>query len=91
MPAMIYYGVRSEEAILMRMHNVPRSISEQIGGLYRNQTEQNGRHARTADVLSWLDELPDDQWKPTGKSASGSQYKQIWRMLSGIQKSETLK
>ncbi|MBU7047061.1 MAG: DEAD/DEAH box helicase, partial [Theionarchaea archaeon] len=34
-PAMIYYGVNTEEAIVMRMNNVPRSIAQQLGELYK--------------------------------------------------------
>src|SRR5262249_8542366 len=35
LPAMIYHGVRTENAVLMRMNSVPRSASENIGELFR--------------------------------------------------------
>ena len=40
LPAMIYHGVSSEDAVLMRMNCAPRSAAEALGSLYR---EVNGR------------------------------------------------
>ena len=36
-PAMVYYGVDTNEAILMRLNSVPRSISKKIGEMYKNE------------------------------------------------------
>ena len=36
LPAMIYHGVCSEDAVLMRMNAAPRSAAEALGGLYRD-------------------------------------------------------
>ena len=38
LPAMIYHGVRTEEAVLMRMNSAPRSAAEALGSLYRQST-----------------------------------------------------
>lgn len=84
LPAMVYYGVDSEEAILMRMQGVPRGISKQLGDVYREQTPHQDIYAVGADdVMNWLDKLPDDVWQPKSKTISGADYKQIWRRLSG--------
>lgn len=37
LPAMIYHGVQSEEAVLMRINSVPRSIAEGLGLEFRNE------------------------------------------------------
>ena len=66
LPAMIYYGVDSEEAILMRMQGVPRGISKQLGVVYRRQAPNQDIYAVGAnDIMTWLDKLPDDMWQPT--------------------------
>lgn len=84
LPAMVYYGVDSEEAILMRMHGVPRSISEQLGIEYQKQTpHQDIYTAGSYDVIRWLDKLPDDMWQPKSRTISGADYKNIWKRLSG--------
>ncbi len=35
LPAIIYHGVRTEEAVLMRVNSVPRSIAEPMGEQYK--------------------------------------------------------
>ena len=84
LPAMVYYKVDSEEAILMRMQGVPRSVSEQLGSAYVKQAPNQDIYvADTADVMSWLDKLPDDAWRPKSGTISGADCKNIWRRLSG--------
>ena len=90
LPSMIYYGVDSEEAILMRMYSVPRSISKKIGTLYKNTIDNSDIYSdKAADVLTWLDKLPEGFWKPVEKNISGKEYKKIWRKLSGKKLTET--
>ena len=84
LPAMIYYGVDSEEAILMRMQGVPRGISKQIGATYREQAPHQDIYTVGAeDIMGWLDKLPDTMWQPKSSAISGADCKQIWRRLSG--------
>ena len=46
LPAMIYHGVRSEDAVLMRMNAAPRSAAEQLGEMYRTfMREDEGRYS----------------------------------------------
>ena len=86
LPAMIYYGVDSEEAILMRKHSVPRGISKKIGAAYKDEVGGRDIYSEdTADVLAWLDELSEDKWQPKSRSISGAEYKKIWKRLSGRQ------
>lgn len=37
LPAMIYHGVNSEDAVLMRMNAAPRSAAERLGEMYRRE------------------------------------------------------
>jgi replicative superfamily II helicase len=83
LPAMIYHGVRSEEAVLMRMNGVPRSLAENIGMSFRTTsgtqpTLQSARSFLTAaDVEVW------NRAKPVEAQLSGGEYKSIWQILSG--------
>lgn len=78
-PGMIHYGVYTGEAVLMRMNNVPRRIAVRIGKLYQD--------AKPDDVFKWLDNLPDNEWRAddviTGTDISGTDYKKIWKILTG--------
>ena len=85
LPAMVYYGVDSDAAILMRMNGMPRSLSTGIGGMYeRDHKDLYG--AQSSYVLGWLNDLPDGKWtRPeTDAGLSGTEYKQIWRRLAGL-------
>ena len=85
LPAMVYYGVDSDEAILMRMNSMPRSLSVGMGRIYaRGHKDIYG--ARSSYVLGWLDDLPDNEWivPETKAGLSGSEYKLIWRRLAGL-------
>jgi len=86
LPAMIYHGVKSEEGVLMRMNGVPRSIAEQMGQSYRKDTVPSEagsgiRHVRqflrSADIETW-------NWaRPAEAALSGSEYRDVWRVVSG--------
>ena len=85
LPAMVYYGVDSDEAILMRMNSMPRSLSVGMGRIYaREHKDLYG--AQSSYVLGWLNDLPDNEWisTETGAGPSGAEYKQIWRRLAGL-------
>ena len=89
LPAMIYYGVDNEEAILMRMYNVPRSMSKKLGAAYKNEMKNTDIYSENVtDVTTWLDNLSDDVWASSSpskipSSISGLEYKKIWQTLSG--------
>ena len=84
-PAMIYYGVNTDEAILMRSNNIPRSIAKSLGkkflSIYRDIYTVNSETVNT-----WLRNLPEEEWSrvvPQGSSATGSDYQVLWKRLSG--------
>ena len=85
LPAMVYYGVNSDEAVLMRMNSMPRSVSGAMGRAYA--AEQNIVGARPSDVRGWLNDLGDSGWDsavPPYSRMPGSEYKQVWRRLAGL-------
>ena len=89
MPAMIYYGVNTEESVLMRMNSVPRGIAGKLGRTYK---ANNDIYSNTVDVLDWLDNLHDNDWSPTTDgNMTGADYKRVWRQLSGMQQSNQAK
>lgn len=82
LPAMVYYGVDTEEAVLMRMHSVPRRIAAGLGRAYKGRGDV---YVNATGVLEWLDALPDGAWSSPQKTGmTGSDYKRVWRQLSGM-------
>ncbi len=89
LPALIHYGVNTDEAVLMRKNNIPRSIAKKAGELYNAsiggeifQTDSNNK------VVQWLSSLEDSQWnsfKSSNSKMTGAEYKKIWEKLNGLQ------
>ena len=83
-PAMIYHGVKTEEGVLMRMNAVPRSIAEQVGEEFRKSTDQNSTTVHEARTfLKLMDQSVWNRIPPQNAYLSGTEYKKIWRILSG--------
>ena len=86
LPAMIYHGVRTEDAVLMRMNSSPRSAAERLGDLYRETIgESDGRYS-VGQARQFLKNLSDRDWQracPDNAALSGSGYKRVWEVLSG--------
>jgi hypothetical protein len=86
LPAMIYHGVKTEEAVLMRMNSVPRSIAEQLGAEYRSSSGESVARIRVQQVRDYLKQLDASAWshvRPEGAHLSGEEYKNVWKLLSG--------
>ena len=74
LPAMIYHGVRSEDAVLMRMNSAPRSAAEALGNLYRELTNQDESRYSVGKARSFLKELGAPDWdraRPDAAPLSG--------------------
>ncbi|MDR2204084.1 MAG: DEAD/DEAH box helicase [Nitrososphaerota archaeon] len=87
LPAMVYYGVDTDEAVLLRKASVPRTISRELGKKVKEQIGTEVFHKTTNDISIWLKDLPDADWQNAvtpGKLISGNDYKQIWQLLSGF-------
>ncbi len=80
-PAMIYHGVRSSEAIAMRMLNVPRIVAEGLATEWRN----NGT-ASVREADAWLNSATMEQWEhalPSHTRITGEECKSLWEVLQG--------
>ena len=62
-PAMVYHGVNTEEAVLMRMNSTPRSISERLGRIYKDTTSGDEDRYSVGRAREFLKELPDTGWE----------------------------
>ena len=86
LPAMIYHGVSSEDAVLMRMNSAPRSAAEALGSLYREFSGEDEARYSVGKARRFLQKLGTDDWdgvRPEGAALSGTGYKRVWEILSG--------
>ncbi len=83
-PAMIYHGVKTEEGVLMRMNSVPRSIAERVGDELRKSTD--GKPVAVHEARAFLNQMDQTVWNqvcPEHSFLRGTDYKQVWKILSG--------
>ncbi len=86
LPAMIYHGVQTEDAVLMRMNAAPRSVAENLGRLYRETVGENDDRYSVVQAREFLKALTVRDWrraKPDNAAVSGGGYKRLWNVLSG--------
>jgi replicative superfamily II helicase len=89
LPAMIYHGVKSEEAVLMRMNFAPRSVAEKLGRDFKVNLTQENDKVGVHEAREFLKNMDESKWervRPEGSYLSGSDYKDIWELLSGEQR-----
>ncbi|OCA69074.1 DEAD/DEAH box helicase [Chryseobacterium artocarpi] len=87
LPAYLHYGVNTDEGVLMRKNNVPRSIAKHMGALYQASIDGNIFNQTSDSVDLWLKNQSIDIWsraRPAGSSLSGEDYKKVWKKLNGI-------
>lgn len=87
LPAYLHYGVNTDEGVLMRKNNVPRSIANRIGQLYNEAVNGEIFSQPTDSVSNWLRDQGQETWdrvRPVGSSLSGQEYKRVWEKLNGI-------
>lgn len=83
LPAMIYHGVNTPEAVLMRMNYVPRSISANLGREYK----KGAKEFTTEEAKRFLNSLDESDWenaKNPQSHMSGKEYMYIWKLFSGM-------
>ncbi len=86
LPAMIYYGVRTEDAVLMRMNSAPRNMAEKLGALYRDaMMDDDGRYSvgKARIFLKAMSAKDWDHARPAQASLNGEGYKKVWEILAG--------
>lgn len=87
LPAYLHYGVNTDEGVLMRKNNVPRSIANRLGELY-NASVNGEIFSQPSDAVNnWISEQSTETWnnvKPIDSRLSGEDYKRIWKKLNGV-------
>jgi hypothetical protein len=86
LPAYLHYGVNTDEGVLMRKNNVPRSIANRLGELYSASVAGEIFNQSAASVNTWISQQGTDSWnsvRPAGSRLSGEDYKRIWMKLNG--------
>jgi superfamily II DNA/RNA helicase len=87
LPAYLHYGVNTDEGVLMRKNNVPRSIANPLGQLYNAAVNGEIFSQPTDSVNNWLRDQGDETWeraRPAESMLSGQEYKRVWEKLNGI-------
>ena len=86
LPAMIYHGVRTEDAVLMRMNSAPRSVAEKLGSLYRDAFDGDDGRYSVGKARIFLKNMSPRDWsraRPEQAPLSGVGYKKVWEILAG--------
>lgn len=85
LPAMVYHGVKTEEAVLLRMNSLPRSIAESFGEILKENISKDDYSVREA--RQFLKKSDNTKWNKASQKYSniltGSEYRKIWNILSG--------
>lgn len=85
-PAMVYHGVKTEEAVLMRMNFVPRSIAERIAEEFRSSLGEGILETGIQKARQFLKDFDTTGWervRPAEAHLSGADYRLVWELLSG--------
>lgn len=86
-PSMIYYGVSSVEAVLMRSLGVPRSISVALGQRFVAEATKDEGVPRLQGARIWLEKSSPATWqeaaKQTGLAMDGKRICDAWRIITG--------
>ena len=83
-PSLIFYGVRSREAALMRMAGVPRIAAEGLADRWRDADSDT---ATFPDLRGWVDQLPIQAWDEAvagRETVSGGDARAVWAALAGV-------
>ena len=85
LPSMIYYGVNSEEAVLLRKENVPRTVASRFGEIMKDEFGINATLSKKSnEVTNWLLRKNWNTVISSSSNISGDEYKKIWKKLIGI-------
>jgi hypothetical protein len=79
-PAMVLHGVKTKEAIALRMLNVPRFVAEKMANTVRSEGVSLGNLDQwvvETDNRIWQDSLPADA------KITGSECKRLWEVIEG--------
>jgi hypothetical protein len=87
-PAYIYYGVNTDEAVLMRKANVPRTIAGELGLKYKEECGDDFLNHNADMVQKWLFSKTEKDIQtiiPANSPLNASEYIKIWKRLNFIE------
>jgi hypothetical protein len=88
-PSMIYFGVPTIEAVLMRSLGVPRSISVAMGKRFSVEATDTEPAPRLQKARTWLECSPAETWKEVVNESNltldGKRMQDAWRVITGNQ------
>ena len=87
LPAYLHYGVNTDEGVLMRKNNVPRSIANRLGELYSASVGGDIFNQSSSAVSAWIKEQNINVWntaRPAASKLSAADYKKVWEKLNGV-------
>ncbi|WP_431966806.1 DEAD/DEAH box helicase [Actinacidiphila sp. bgisy160] len=79
-PSYAYYGVRTEDAIAMRLAGVPRSAAARMAATIADEGLTSGPAAARTRLAA----LPETAWR-SALGVKGPAYRTVWRILDGVQ------
>ena len=80
LPSRVYYGVKDDAAITLRLLGIPRTAALKMTSAMTNILDQPLPYIRRQ-----LMDLPEDQWKQTLGEQEGKIYRKVWRVLEGLE------
>ena len=86
LPAMLYHGVATESAVLLRMNAVPRSIAPNLAAEMEKELGSKRDEATIRTAREFLKSRTSQQWeksRPKNAPMTGDDYREVWRILSG--------
>ncbi|GKT09450.1 DEAD/DEAH box helicase [Desulforhabdus sp. TSK] len=88
-PSMIYFGVPTIEAVLMRSLGVPRSISVAMGKRFTTEAKETEPAPRLQKARVWLERTSSETWQEVANESSlpmdGKRMRDVWRIITGNQ------
>lgn len=87
-PAYLLYGINTDEGVLMRKANVPRSIANNLGRHYKQQVGDKIYSTKISAVIEWLNSQNIETWKmaiPVNSKLTAEEYIKIWKQLNYIE------
>jgi len=88
-PSMIYFGVPTIEAVLMRSLGVPRSISVAMGNRFAGEANEAEPAPRLQKARTWLEQSSAETWQEVASNSNlamnGKRMRDVWHIITGNQ------
>lgn len=79
LPARVYYGVNSDDAMILRLAGVPRIASNELA-----QTLENLKNESVTSVRNTLKNAGEALWQRAMGDEKGRVYHKVWSVLEGL-------